>query len=99
MFLKIQKFFIMDGKKIVYGFRNGTSPLSKKVDMKTDSSDQRPDIFDTFKQTEFNDFLKQIKEEQKNIEIKLFKKYFPYKTPNKKVQVLNNSKRKVIIMV
>ena len=66
--------------------------------MKTDSSDQRPDIFDTFKQTKFNDFLKQIKEEQKNIDIKLFEKYFPYKTPDKKVQVLNNSKRKVIIM-
>ena len=66
--------------------------------MKTDSSDQRPDIFDMPKQTKFNDFLKQIKEEQKNIEIKLLEKYFPYKTPNKKVQVLNNSKRKVIIM-
>ena len=88
----------MDGKKIVYGFKNGTSPLSIKGDMKTDSSDQRPDIFDMPKQTKFNDFLKQIKEEQKNIEIKLLEKYFPYKTPNKKVQVLNNSKRKVIIM-
>ena len=88
----------MDGKKIVYGFKNGTSLLSIKDDMKTDSSDQRPDIFDMPKQTKFNDFLKQIKEEQKNIEIKLLEKYFPYKTPNKKVQVLNNSKRKVIIM-
>ena len=88
----------MDGKKIVYGFKNGTSPLSIKDDMKTDSSDQRLDIFDMPKQTKFNDFLKQIKEEQKNIEIKLLEKYFPYKTPNKKVQVLNNSKRKVIIM-
>ena len=58
----------------------------------------QPDILDTNEETKFNDFLKQIKEEQKNIEIKLLEKYFPYKTPNKKVQVLNNSKRKVIIM-
>ena len=39
--------------------------------MKTDSSDQQADIFDTPKQTKFNDSLKQIKEEQTNIDMRL----------------------------
>ena len=34
-------------------------------------------------QKEFNDFLKQIKEEQKNIDIKWFKNVFDYETPDK----------------
>ena len=39
--------------------------------MKTDSSDQQADICDTPKQTKFNDSLKQIKEEQTNIDMRL----------------------------
>ena len=43
-------------KKIVYGFRNGTLPLSKIDDMKTESGDQEPDILETTKQKKFNYF-------------------------------------------
>ena len=32
---------MMDGKKIVYGFKNRILPLSKEGDMKTDSADQQ----------------------------------------------------------
>ena len=39
-------------------------------------------------------FLKLIKEEQTNIDMRLFKKYFPYRTPDKMAQVLYNSKSK-----
>ena len=47
--------------------------------MKTDSGDQQPDMLDTPAQVKRNDFLEQIKEEQMNIELKFFSKYFPYK--------------------
>ena len=41
--------------------------------MKTDSGVQQPDILDSSKQTKFNDFLEHIKEEQKNIDMRLFR--------------------------
>ena len=94
MFLEMQKIFYDRREKIVYEFKNVKLSLSKKEDMKTDSSDQQPDTSDTPKQTEFNDFLKLIKEEQTNIDMRLFKKYFPYRTPDKMAQVLYNSKSK-----
>ena len=56
-------------EKIVCGLKNGILPLSKKVCVKTDSDDQQPNILDISKQKKFNDFLCQIKEEQKNIDI------------------------------
>ena len=90
----MQKIFYDRREKIVYEFKNVKLSLSKKEDMKTDSSDQQPDTSDTPKQTEFNDFLKLIKEEQTNIDMRLFKKYFPYRTPDKMAQVLYNSKSK-----
>ena len=43
-------------EKSVYGFRNGTLPLSKIDDMKTESGDQEPDILETTKQKKFNYF-------------------------------------------
>ena len=94
MFLEMQKIFYDRREKIVYEFKNVKLSLSKKEDMKTDSSDQQPDTSDTPKQTKFNDFLKLIKEEQTNIDMRLFKKYFPYRTPDKMAQVLYNSKSK-----
>ena len=48
---------IYDGwEKIIYAFKKGILPLSKKDDMKTDSGDQQPDISDTPRQIHFNDF-------------------------------------------
>ena len=41
-------------------------------------------------QKEFNDFLKQIKEEQKNIDIKWFKNVFDYETPDKMLKSHHN---------
>ena len=43
-------------KKIVYGFRNGTLPLSKIDDMKTENGDQEPECLETTKQKKFNYF-------------------------------------------
>ena len=79
---KNTKNFYDGWEKIVYGFKNGILPLSKKVDMKTDSGDQQPNILETPKQTKFNDFLSQIKEEQKNIDMSLFKEVFDNDRPD-----------------
>ena len=50
--------------------------LSKKPGEKADNDDQQPDILDTPEQKRFNDFLGQIKEEQKNINMSLFEEGF-----------------------
>ena len=77
----VKKFY--DGwGKIVYRFKNGILPLSKKNDMKTDSAHQQLDILDTTEQRRFNDSLSQIKEERKNIDMKSFEKYFSYRKPD-----------------
>ena len=44
---KNAKNFYDGWEKIVYGFKNGLLPLSKKDYMKTDSADQQLDILDT----------------------------------------------------
>ena len=43
--------------------------------MKTNIGDQQPDILDTPEQKKINDFLIQIKEKQKSIDMNLFKKF------------------------
>ena len=50
-------------------------PPSKKIDVKTNIGDQQPDILDTPEQKKINDFLSQIKEKQKSIDMNLFKKF------------------------
>ena len=74
-----------EGEKIVYGFKNEVLPLSKKDDIKTDSSEQK----------KFDDFLEQTREEQKYVDMKLLDKYFPYGRPDEMVQDLFDSKSKV----
>ena len=44
--------------------------------MKTDSGHQQPDVLDTPEEIKFNDFLKHIKEEQKNIGMRLSEETF-----------------------
>ena len=62
----VKKFY--DGwEKIVYGFKNGRLPLSKKS-----GDDQQPDISDAPEEKRFDNFLKQIEEEQKCIDLMLF---------------------------
>ena len=53
----------------------------------------QPDILDTNEETKFNDFLKQIKEEQKNKDMSLSEEDFNYKMPGKMLQTLHNLKR------
>ena len=53
---------------------------------------QRVNLLATYEQKEFNDFLKQIKEEQKNIDIVWFKKEFNYEMPNKMLEYLHSLK-------
>ena len=74
-----------EGEKIVYGFKNEVLPLSKKDDIKTDSSEQK----------KFDDFLEQTREEQKYVDMKLLDKYFPYGRPDEMVQDLFDSTSKV----
>ena len=45
---------------------------------------------ETPEQKEFNDFLEQIKEEQKNIDINSFKNVFNYETPDKMLKYLHS---------
>ena len=61
--------------------------------MKTDSADQQPGILDSPEQKRFNDFLRQIKQEQKNIDTSLFKEVYGYDTPDKMLQTLHNLKK------
>ena len=78
-------------EKIVYRFKNKILPLSKK----DDSGDQGPSIFGTPTQKRFDNFLKQIEEEQKNIDTELVNKYFSYQKPDEMSQDLFESKNKV----
>ena len=61
--------------------------------MKTDSGGQQLDVLDTPEQRRFNDFLSQITEEQRNVDMSLFEEVFAYKTLDKMLQSLNNLKR------
>ena len=63
----ISKIFYDGWEKIVYGFKNKILPLSKN----DDSGDQRPNILHTPKQKRFDNFLKQIEEEQKKFRLSI----------------------------
>ena len=84
-----------DGKKLFMGLKMEYCRFLKIDDMKTDNSDSQLDILDTTEQRRFNDFLSQIKEEQKNIDMKSFEKYFSYRKPDEMVQDLFDSKSKL----
>ena len=88
---KYAKIFYGGWEKTIYGFKNEILPVSKKDDLKTD---QQLRILGTPEQTKFNDFLEQIKEDQKNIDMRLSSKYFPYRRSDKMVHVLYDSKSK-----
>ena len=62
--------------------------------MKTDSGDQKPDILDTSEETKSNDFLKQVKEEKRNMDMDLFGEQFGYKTPDEMLQTFKNLKNR-----
>ena len=81
-------------EKNIYRFKNGILLLFKKDDMKTDSGDQKPDILDTSEETKSNDFLKQVKEEKRNMDMDLFGEQFGYKTPDEMLQTFKNLKNR-----
>ena len=62
--------------------------------MKTDSGDQKPDILDTSEETKSNEFLKQVKEEQRDMDMDLFGEQFGYKTPDEMLQTFKNLKNR-----
>ena len=63
--------------------------------MKTNSGDQQPDIPDRSEQTRFNDFLEQIKDEQRDMDMDFIEERFGYKTSEKMLQTLHNLKNRV----
>ena len=66
-------------EKNIYRFKNG---------------DQKPDILDTSEETKSNDFLKQVKEEKRNMDMDLFGEQFGYKTPDEMLQTFKNLKNR-----
>ena len=53
---------------------------------------QKDNFSETRKQKDFNDFLEEIKEKQKNIDINWFKNVFNYKMPDEMLEYLYNLK-------
>ena len=53
---------------------------------------QKDNFSETPKQKDFNDFLEEIKEKQKNIDINWFKNVFNYKMPDEMLEYLYNFK-------
>ena len=66
-------------EKNIYRFKNG---------------DQKPDILDTSEETKSNDFLKQVKEEKRNMDMDLFGEQFGYKIPDEMLQTFKNLKNR-----
>ena len=62
--------------------------IGKTVKLKN----QKDNLSETPQQKEFNNFLEQIKEEQKNIDIISFKNAFNYETPDEILKYLHSLK-------
>ena len=77
-------------KKLVLEEEN--SKFKKSIGETVKLKNQKDNLSETPEQKEFNDFLEQIKEEQKNIDINWFKNVFNYKTPDEMLKYLPNLK-------
>ena len=64
--------------------------FEKSVGETVKLKNQKDNLSETPEQKEFNDFLEQIKEEQKNIDINWFKNVFNYETPGKMLKYLHS---------
>ena len=71
---EIYKKLVLEEEKLKF-----EKSIGKTVKLKN----QKDNLSETPEQKEFKDFLEQIKEEQKNIDINLFKNVFNYETPDK----------------
>ena len=78
-------------KKLVLEEEN--SEFEESVGERVMLKNQRVNFPATPERKEFNNFLKQIKEEQKNIDIVWFKNEFNYEMPNKMLEYLHGLKR------
>ena len=74
-------------KKLVFEEEN--SKFEKSIGETVKLKNQRDNLSETPEQKEFNNFLEQIKEEQNNVDLNLFKIIFNYKTPDKILKYLH----------
>ena len=75
-------------KKLVLEEEN--SKFKKSIGEAVKLKNQKDNLSETPEQKEFNDFLEQIKEEQKNIDTNWFKNVFNYETPGKMLKYLHS---------
>ena len=75
-------------KKLVFEEEN--SKFEKSIGETVKLKNQRDNLSETPEQKEFNIFLEQIKEEQNNIDMSLFKNVFNYETPDKMIKYLHS---------
>ena len=76
-------------KKLVL---EGENPkFDKSIGETVTLKNQKDNLSETPEQKEFNDFLEQIKKEQKNIDINPFKNVFNYESPDKMLKYLHSS--------
>ena len=74
-------------------FEEENLKFEKSIGETVKLKNQKDNLSETPDQKEFNDFLNQITEEQKNIDINLFKNVFNYETPDKMLEYLHSSKK------
>ena len=75
-------------KKLVPEEEN--SRFEKSIGETVKWKNQKDNWSETPEQKEFNNFLEQIKEEQNNIDMNLFKNVFNYETPDKMLKYLHS---------
>ena len=78
-------------KKLVLEEEN--SMFEKIIGATVKLKNQKDDLPKTPEQKEFNDFLEQIKEQQKNIDINWFENVFNYQTPNEMLKYVHSLKK------
>ena len=66
--------------------------FEKSIEETIKLKNQKDNFSETPEDKKLNDFLQQIKEEQKNIDINWFKNVFNYKTPDETLEYLYNLK-------
>ena len=64
--------------------------FEKSIEETVKLKNQKDNFFET---PDFNDFLKQIKEDQKNMDINWFKNVFNYETPDEMLEYLHSLKK------
>ena len=79
--VEIYKKLVLEGENLKF---------EKNIGETVKLKNQKDNLSETPDQKEFNDFLEQIKEEQKNIDINSFKNVFNYESPNQMLKYLHS---------